>query len=328
VSELHLLKADYTIHRAWRDLGLTGEPARLCRSPRPERHAHGDASPSFSVFDAGRRFKNFATGDTGDVFDFICYVTGWDMRQAFSFAQRQLGEKQGKPASTRSPQRSKAIPRMWRGTEAELRELSDRRGFSTEALRLAEAKGFLRFCTLWEHSAWCVTDTRQQLYEFRRLDGQKWPAYGRLAERKSHCIGSGKRFPVGTFESANYPKIVLVEGAPDLLAACCFIVEEQKVDTVAPVAVLGAGNCYLDPAAVVNFAGKFVCIYPHLDHPGLDAARSWARSLKAAGAARVRAFDLTGAVLIDGSAGKDLADLLRIDADCWEREQKFREVLP
>jgi hypothetical protein len=50
--------------------------------------------------------------------------------------------------------------------------------------------------------------------------------------------------------------------------------------------------------------------------------------LKAAGAARVTAYDLSGLVLVDGTAGKDLADVCRISADCLERERKFVEVLP
>ena len=39
--------------------------AKSCRSPlRP------DHSPSFSVYNEGRSFMDFATGDTGDVIDF------------------------------------------------------------------------------------------------------------------------------------------------------------------------------------------------------------------------------------------------------------------
>jgi hypothetical protein len=45
-----------------------------------------------------------------------------------------------------------------------------------EALRLAESRGFLRFCNFLGHAAWCVGDTRRALFEFRRLDGQRWPA--------------------------------------------------------------------------------------------------------------------------------------------------------
>jgi hypothetical protein len=54
----------------------------------------------------------------------------------------------------------------------------------------------------------------------------------------------------------------------------------------------------------------------------------WAQALRAAGAARVTAFDLSGLVMLDGTQGKDLADVCRVNADCFEREQKLNEVLP
>jgi len=32
--------------------------------------------------------------------------------------------------------------------------------------------------------------------------------------------------------------------------------------------------------------------------------------------------------MVDGTAGKDLADVARIDADCFENSRKFWEVMP
>ena len=52
------LKADYSIANAWRDLMLPGDlPDRdgVARCPWPERHRNGDAHPSFSIYDGGRR---------------------------------------------------------------------------------------------------------------------------------------------------------------------------------------------------------------------------------------------------------------------------------
>lgn len=321
------LKTHYSIARAWRDEGLPGEPATVCRSPFRAEHKHGDANPSFSVFDEGRRWKDFATGEGGDVFDLITKVRGCDMAEAIRFVEDRLGimRPQQPPASTGKS--SSKIPPLRRGTQDEIRMLCERRGFSPESLRLAEDRGFLFFGTLWGTPAWCATDSRHALHEFRRLDGAKWPAYGRLSERKSHAYGS-KRWPLGVLESVPFPTIVIVEGAPDLLAACHFILAEGKAETVAPVAVLGASNHHLDSEALAHFKAKRVCLYPHVDEAGRKAAREWARALKDAGAARVTAFDLSGLVLADGTTGKDLADLCRIDPDCWEREPKFREVMP
>ncbi len=60
------LKERLLIPQAWQYLKLPGTPATRCRSPfRP------DKTPSFSIYDGGRRWKDFATGEGGDVIDFI-----------------------------------------------------------------------------------------------------------------------------------------------------------------------------------------------------------------------------------------------------------------
>lgn len=321
------LKARFRVPEAWRSLGLPGVPGKNCQSPWPTEHAHGDANPSFSVFDEGRRWKDFATGEGGDVIDFVAKERRRGTADALNWIRSRLGlpthEGRAAPPKTAPPP-----PALRRGTKAELVTLAERRGFGPKGLRLAEDRGFLWFGVLWGHSAWCVTDQRRRLVEFRRLDGANWPAFGRLQERKAHCVGAGKCWPIGTLESGPFPKVVMVEGAPDLLAACHFIAAENKVESVAPVAVLGASNHHLDPEALGHFRGKSVCIYPHVDPAGRRAVCEWAKALQVAGAARVAAFDLSGLTLRDGTPGKDLADACRLDADTWERERKFREVMP
>lgn len=317
------LKAAYTIPRAWRELGLKGEPGKSCRSPFRD-----DGNPSFSVHDDGRKWHDFATGEGGSVVDFVMQARSCDTAQAIRWIEERLGASRSLPPPATFPSRRSKMPSLRRGTEAECRNLSELRGFSVEALQLAEDRGCLRFGVLWDFPAWCITDSRGQLHEFRRLDGQKWPAFGQLHERKSHCTGTGKRWPIGTLESVPFEKVAIVEGAPDLLAAFHFLLIEGKLATVAAVAVLGASNHRLDPEALAHFRGKRVCLYPHCDDAGRKAAREWARQLKAAGAVRVSAFDLSALQLIDGSAGKDLADLCRIDPDCFEADAKWREVMP
>ena len=326
--QLNDLKAAYRIAAAWRDLGMPGEPGKICRSPFPGEHKHGDVNPSFSVFADGTRWKDFSTGESGSVLDLIAKARGCDVAEAIRFVEDRLGipRPERKPDAAQKP--GAKIPPLRRGTESELHELAERRGFNAEALRLAERSGFLQFTNLWGHAAWCITDARRALYEFRRLDGQTWPAYGRLPERKSHCIGRGKNWPIATLEGEPFAKVAMVEGAPDFLAAIHFLLLEQKEQSVAPVGILGASNHALAPEALARFKGKLVCLYPHVDDAGRTAARAWARQLKEAGAARVTAFDLSGLVLVDGREGKDLADVCRISADCLERERKFGEVLP
>lgn len=320
--ELAQLKAAYRIGAAWRDLGLPGAPGKCVPSPFRE-----DRSPSFSLFADGMKAKDFATGESFDVFDFVAKARGCKTAEAIRWVQDRLGispePKRNAPAKP-----GMKLPPLREGTADELRELSERRGFDVEALKLAQRRGFLCFCSLWGQSAWCIRDTRRELFEFRRVDCDKWPEYGRLPKRKCHCLGAGKRWPIGTKESASFAKVAMVEGAPDFLAALHFLLIEGKAELVAPVGILGASNHMLAPEALAGFKGKAVWLYPHVDDAGRNAAREWARQLKEAGAARVTAFDLSGLVTVEGVAGKDLADVARIDADCFERERKFWEVMP
>jgi hypothetical protein len=326
--QLSDLKEAFRIPAAWRDLGLPGSPGKICRSPFPGEHKNGDVNPSFSVFDEGRRWRDFATGECGTVIDLIVKSRGVDVAKAIQFIEDRLGIQQFEHKSAVARKVSLRIPPLRAGSEAEVRELAERRGFAVEALKLAQQRGFLFFSSLWGHSAWCITDSRRDLFEFRRVDGGKWPEYGRLPQRKCHCMGTGKRWPIGTKESLPFPKIAMVEGAPDFLAAIHFLLVEDKEKDVAPVGILGASNHALAPEALAHFNGKVICLFPHVDEAGMTAARSWALQLKQAGAARVTAFDLSGLVAVDGTAGKDLADVARIDADCFERTRKFSEVMP
>lgn len=322
------LKEAYRIPAAWRDLGLPGEPGKICRSPFPGEHKNGDANPSFSVFDHDQRWRDFATAESGTVIDLVIKARSCTVAEAIRFIEDRLGI----PRPARKPAAghgfNSKIPVLRQGSNAELRELAERRGFGMDALKLAHQRGFLFFSSMWGLSAWCITDARRELFEFRRVDCEKWPEYGRLPARKCHCMGAGKRWPIGTIESAPFGKVAMMEGAPDFLAAIHFLLIEGKEKTVAPVGILGASNHVLAPEALAHFKGKAICLYPHVDEVGMAAARAWALQLKEAGAARVTAFDLSGIVMVDGTAGKDLADVARIDADCFESTRKFSEVMP
>lgn len=325
MTPLSDLKTRYSIAQAWRDLRLDGEPAKICRSPFPGEHKNGDAHPSFSVFAEGERFKDHATGAGGDVFDFVAKARGTDVAGAITWVRERLGvERSGiaRPGGTPWPELRLGTPEE-RGRLARLRDLAP------EAVQLATERGFLYFGTLWRQPFWAITDQRRTLVEFRRLDGQPWPAFGRLAERKSHCLGSGKDWPIGTMESAAAPAIAWVEGAPDLLAVWHLALVEGKTETVAPVAMLGAANHRVAADALARFHGKRVVLYPHGDLAGQTAAKAWARQLRAVGAV-VEAFDLTGIIKDDGKPGKDLNDLCSMSADCFDdpANVRFQEVLP
>lgn len=219
------------------------------------------------------------------------------------------------------------MPDLRPGSPVELNQLAEARGFGVDAMRLAERRGFLGFCEFAGVDCWAVRDRRRMLMEFRRLDGRLFDAYKGLPVRKSHCIGSGKNFPLGIEEAARFSKVVWLEGAADFVAVFNFLLAEGKAESVAPVAMLGAANHRIAEGALSFLHGKEVVLYPHLDEAGQLAAKEWARQLRDAGA-RVKVFDLAGIVRADGTPGKDLGDVCKIAPDCWERERKFWEMLP
>jgi hypothetical protein len=311
----------FRIPGAWKLLSLDSEPGKSVRSPFRE-----DKRPSFSVYDDGRKWKDHATGEHGDVIDFIARANGSDIAGALRWIRERLGfvdVRSNGAGKSRKPR----ISELRFASPHELSALSARRGFGVEAMKLAQARGFLRFCTYFGQTAWCVTDRRRELFEFRRVDCEPWPAYKHLSERKSHCIGAGKRWPLGVKEAEGFAKCALVEGAPDFLALFNFLLAEKKEERVGLLSMLGSSNEIIDPEALKLLAGRHIRLYPHLDRSGQRAARSWARQLVKLGC-YIDAFDLSGCVRADGVAGKDLADVCLIEPDCWQQSQKFHELLP
>lgn len=320
------IAARLDIRQIWKVLSLPGQPGKCVCSP-----FRNEKRPSFSVYEEGGRwrFKDHASGEHGDALDFIARARGGcSAAEALTWARAFLGlpERQAAAGGHVAVKR-KWMPDLRPGSAVELNQLSERRGFGVEALRLAERRGFFGFAEFAGTTCWAVRDRRRQIMEFRRLDGRLFDAYKDLPVRKSHCTGAGKSWPLAIEEAAEFPKVAWMEGAADFVAAFNFLLAEGKEDAVAPVAMLGAANHRIAEEALRILTGKMVVLYPHVDEAGQNAARDWARQLHGAGA-RVRAFDLSGCVKVDGSLGKDMADVCKISPDCFERERKFWEVLP
>ena len=87
-NDFEYLKQVYRIYEAWEDLGLPGEPSRSCYSP-----FRNDNNKSFSVFDAGRKWKDFGTDEDGDVFDFVQKATGFDTFDTLLWIEEQQNHR-------------------------------------------------------------------------------------------------------------------------------------------------------------------------------------------------------------------------------------------
>ena len=178
-------------------------------------------------------------------------------------------------------------PLLSQGTPEDWLTLSSTRSLSIEAVKLAAQRGLLRFGTFRTRPAWFVTDSSRRVLQARRLDGDRWWPNGPKALT---LAGGQASWPVGAAELGPFPRLLLVEGGPDLLAAFHFLWLAEAVAGTTAVAMLGAANS-LPPEALGLFAGKRVRIVPHRDHPdkkgrraGIEAALRWHQQLQGAGA--------------------------------------------
>ncbi len=324
-SPLALAKDRVTIHELGARYFPSWQPGKSCVAPfRQDRH------PSFSVFADGRYWKDFATGEHGDAVDFIAKARGLTKPDA----ARELIALAGRGASS-IPQRWIAPPRpkeppQWptrkptlpvdlaAPTADELDTLAKLRCLpGAYGLVAAAAAGHLFIATLNGVRVWIITDSTRRSAQARRMDGEPWRE---LESAKAWTLrGSAASWPIGCADFGGRPRVLVAEGGPDFLCLWHLIATTGATDC-APVAMLGAGQM-IHPDASRFFRGKDVTIYPHIDPAGQRGRDSWARQLYAAGAEKVRAFDL--APRLNGR-GKDINDLLTQAPDgfcptCWNR---------
>ncbi len=304
-------------------------PGRSCRSPFRE-----DRKPSFSVFDGGLAWNDFATDEGGDAIEFLARARRLSNAEAVKEFLRLAGMGGGGPVhisvpiqrcmeKIQEPDRKPTFPDdLHRGSAAEVGRLATLRNLSGEAVALAGERGLLQFGTVQDGgstvTAWIVTDQARRNGQARRLDGLPWQALPGTPKAKT-LAGSRAAWPVGIAEVEPYPCVALTEGGPDLLAAIHFAWAEGKESAVGAVAMLGASLTIPDDALPM-FTGKRVRIFPHLDDAGHAAAARWEGQLVNAGA-DVDCFSLAGIQKSDGEPVGDLNDLTSIHADDFESDR-------
>jgi putative DNA primase/helicase len=309
-------------------MGLGKHVQKTCRSP-----FRSDKKPSWGIFQReGRYFwKDHATGDSGDEITFIVRAKKHTGPGAFPKALEYWQEVADKgPATpvelgsmTPEPPQKPDASGLGPGRDEQLERLANLRKIDPVGLLVAQERGHLVFGHRCGHEVFGVRDSSGHVLEVRRLDGQPFPAFGDLVERKSHAIkGSRKNWPVGIAEAGARPMILLVEGLPDFLAAFEVVVREGALDRVAPVAMLAAGSAIAGDA-LPRFKGKHIRIVPHVDAAGNAGARRWQEQLIEAGASKV---DFWTPGDDDSSPIKDLNDYLplyRLDTADGSREGRI-----
>ncbi len=230
--DIPALKERLLIPEVWQRLRLEGQPGASCRSPfRP------DKNPSFSISKDGKRWKDYGTGQSGDVIDFIAVARQVSTREALKVFLELAGVPQAGPtrsgtfqvpdpaqAQTHTPsaqsgtspaasfkeQATALLPPspeehpdgirmpLKRGTEADRLLLAESRHLTLEAVSLALALRTLTFAIVQGYRCWLLTDAENRLAEARRVDGMPFPECGTLGRRKAHTLrGSRKSWPLG-----------------------------------------------------------------------------------------------------------------------------------
>jgi hypothetical protein len=314
-DDLRTLKQRLLIPDVWQRLGLSNTPAASCRSPFRD-----DRSPSFSVYEGGRRWKDFASDEGGDVIDFIAHACQIDNREAtrrFLAMAGASGEFIPPPSKSKATAKKLSLPKLSLGSDMEIATVAKIRGLMPEAISQARLLQTVAFGDVCGFPSWVLTDHARKIAEARRIDGKPYPRVQTLPERKAHTLkGSQKTWPAGAAvlgEIPNFRAIMLVEGGPDYLAAWHFIMKMEAYD-VLPVAMLGRSVLKIDPEAVELFSGRKIRIYPHADDDGggRTACERWAGQLHAAGCC-VDTFGFDGLKRADGGSVKDLNDAALID---------------
>ena len=289
---------------------------------------HQESHASFSVFQntAGQwHFKCFGCGVKGDEITFLELARGLSPRDAIAELKKLANIS---PTSPSPPPQAPSAPRrvirpaLHVGSDAELAELAALRDLSVGGLRLASARGLLRFGQWRDRDAWFVTDDPGQNIQTRRLDGQLWPQGCKALT----LPGARASWPLGAGVASDSSVILFCEGGPDLLAAHHFIEAEQRADDAAAVAMLGA-SLSIPTDALPQFAGRRVRFFTHADSAGRTSVARWARQLTQAGA-RVDALALDGLHRCDGSPAKDLNDLTHIHADDFDAHPALQSLVP
>lgn len=298
--DLDQIKATYTIVDAWQKLGMDGHPAngKCLSSPfREDRH------PSFSISPCGRFFKDHATGEGGDVFNFVSMATGKDFKEVLAWLSGS-GSALTLTVKARPPQRKPractagkkfVLPPIDSGTIAELDAVARLRGFhSFHGLQMAADAGHFGFTDYRGQRCWIVYDEVGEVAQVRRINGEKFENGAKALT----LPGSNAKWPAGASSITEETNIIfLCEGTGDLLTAMSIHAWDETPWRA--VCMLGAAQ-RIDEEALLRFRGKKVVIYAQNDEAGLRAAQRWAGQLRPhAAAISAKVAPLPGADLND-----------------------------
>jgi hypothetical protein len=321
-SLIQLAKERLDIPTLWRLRGWPREPGRECFRP----YSPEDTRKSGSVFQEGRLFRDFKSGETLDAPALLARVENMSNSAACCLFIELAGVAKERIATSTSARRvpprvpsslpretvareKPTLPELREPEPVELEMIGERRNVTLRGPELAAARGLLFVCHYGGGTCWAVTDSSRWNCQFRRMDGSAFDGNG--TPKKTLSIRGGwAAWPIGAADMGLRENVLLVEGSGDFIAAHAFAWMEGTAEKTSVVCVPGA-SVRLPLEALPLFQGKRVRIFPHLDASGAgeEAALRWETQLLSAGAALVECFDLSGLVKPCGGPVGDLNDL-------------------
>ena len=279
-----LAKERYTIPEIWKALGFEGSPKTSCKSPFRE-----DKNASFSIFEDGRKWKDHATEQGGDVVEFVKLALGVDYPDVRKWFSERLGVEIGTSGNFSSTSSTSSIDctskkiqwpsKLVTGTEATWEAFAKMRGYSYGAVWTMSHLGVLRFTEINGEKCLVVLDDEGRAAEIRALNRTSF--YGK---NKAYPLkGVDKTWLVGTAalrEAPSNTSLLICEGATDFLSAIDLLYRYRRelggIRSWMPVALLGATCKKLAPDCASLMRGRKVRIVPDADRAGEMMASHWA----------------------------------------------------
>jgi hypothetical protein len=310
-ARISAAKESVSIADAWTRLGLPDPPPegnRLVRSPiREER------TPSFSIFQGGRRWKDHGDRTSGDLLDFVQAATGEDGPAAIQRVLEWAGDVaplSGHGATSSSPppqsptspgktriisdERARDIRRFERSlwpefhdpTQADIEQIARVRKLDACAVHAIASAGLLKVA---KHNWERVFVIREKLFaQWRPLSGELFAGKHKALNFK----GSEGAFVGACLLGTDKQPALLIEGCVGLLEAAALIGGAKNGWAWTAVAATSSDSKFsAAPDLLAKLAGRRVRIIPDQDESGAKGAASWCDDLHAAGAS-VDFFDL------------------------------------
>lgn len=284
----------WDIAAVWKILGLDGEPRLSCRSPFRE-----DRRPSFSIYDDGRKWKDQATGDGGDVIEFIRHAIGGDHKAVREWLLERNGTDNRRAVVKVSSKPAKAAVAAkvikWpapntQGSAFDLRLFASTRGISYSAALVASQSGILKFCKLDDgKKCFVITDGENRASEIRTITGDLFLTPSGNYSKAYPLKGVEKSWLPGAAllrDADHDTAVIMTEGATDLLSSIDLYVrygESGGANSWCPVTLLGAGCNKLDPECAKLIAGRHVRIIPDADDAGDTMLKQWTQRFREMG---------------------------------------------